>query len=206
MGTFQRLFNQLPAVKNIVCKNSSRGFSQTQVRQSYEGDGKTYVTILNKEHNAPLMIDSFSYAGFRLNNGLFVVGPVALFPQTILSWNVADDHEINEKSLSLFLNLAPRLDILLIGMGDSRQQQHQNQTKQNIMEMLRNLKPGDRPNIEVLPTEKAVTVYNFLTSEKRFVGAAMVPPTYYTPNLFDMYRTEYLTKKKEEGDFLLEEK
>lgn len=152
------------------------------------------------------MIDSFSLAGFRLNNGLFVVGPVALFPQSILSWNVADDHEINEKSLSLFLHMAPRLDILLIGLSDARQQQFQSQTKKNIMEMMQHLKPGDRPSIEVLPTEKAVQVYNFLTSEKRFVGAALVPPTYYTPNLFDLYRTEYLTKKKEEGDYVLEDK
>ena len=36
----------------------------------------------------------------------------------ILSWNVEDHKEINEKSLSLFKLLDPKIDILIIGTGD----------------------------------------------------------------------------------------
>ena len=48
---------------------------------SYEGDGKTSVSIMNKEVDAGLMINSFSQMGFRLNNGLMVIGPMAIFPK-----------------------------------------------------------------------------------------------------------------------------
>jgi NADH dehydrogenase [ubiquinone] 1 alpha subcomplex assembly factor 3 len=47
--------------------------------KAYEGDGKTSATVLNSEDGAGLMIDSFSQTGFRLNNGMLVVGPMAIF-------------------------------------------------------------------------------------------------------------------------------
>lgn len=48
---------------------------------SYEGDGKTKVNILNRELELGLMINSYSQYGFRLNNDLKVVGPMAIFPR-----------------------------------------------------------------------------------------------------------------------------
>lgn len=48
---------------------------------TYDGDGKTKVSILNHELEAGLMINAFSQMGFRLNNGMMVVGPMALFPR-----------------------------------------------------------------------------------------------------------------------------
>lgn len=48
---------------------------------SYEGDGKTTVSILNQEAEAGLMINAFSQMGFRLNNGMMVLGPMAIFPR-----------------------------------------------------------------------------------------------------------------------------
>ena len=48
---------------------------------TYEGDGKTSVQILNKELDAGLMINSFSQVGFRLNNGMMILGPMAIFPK-----------------------------------------------------------------------------------------------------------------------------
>lgn len=48
---------------------------------TYEGDGKTKVQILNKEIDLGLMINSYSQYGFRLNNELKVVGPLAIFPR-----------------------------------------------------------------------------------------------------------------------------
>lgn len=56
-------------------------FSMQAGTSSYEGDGKTTVSILNQEVDAGLMINSFSQMGFRLNNGMMVIGPMAIFPK-----------------------------------------------------------------------------------------------------------------------------
>lgn len=50
---------------------------------TYEGDGKTKVNILNRETDLGLMINSYSQYGFRLNNELRVVGPMAIFPRYV---------------------------------------------------------------------------------------------------------------------------
>lgn len=61
------------------CYNSSR--SMNAGTSSYEGDGKTNVSILNKELDSGIMINAFSQMGFRLNNGMMVVGPMVIFPR-----------------------------------------------------------------------------------------------------------------------------
>lgn len=48
---------------------------------AYEGDGKTTVTVLNKDIDSGLMVDTYSQYGFRLNNDLVVMGPMAIFPK-----------------------------------------------------------------------------------------------------------------------------
>lgn len=48
---------------------------------TYHGDGKTKVNILNRELELGLMINSYSQVGFRLNNELRVIGPMAIFPR-----------------------------------------------------------------------------------------------------------------------------
>ncbi|KAG8318676.1 NADH dehydrogenase [ubiquinone] 1 alpha subcomplex assembly factor 3 [Homalodisca vitripennis] len=197
-----RTFNK----SGVVIEKHIRRFSVNSSQlAAYEADGKTTVNILNSEEGASMMINSYSLLGFRLNNGIFVVGPVAMFPRTVLSWNVKDDYDVNEKSLSLFLHLAPKLDVLVIGLSDARNQQLLMNVRKEVYEMMNRWKPEDRMNIEVLPTEKAVTTFNFLNAEKRFVGAALIPPTHYSATLDDEFRTAYLTKKREskENDILL---
>lgn len=56
-------------------------FSVQSGTSTYEGDGKTTVSILNKEVDGGLMINAFSQMGFRLNNGMMVIGPMAIFPK-----------------------------------------------------------------------------------------------------------------------------
>lgn len=51
----------------------------TRQASTYDGDGKTSINILNKEMENGLMINSYSQFGFRLNNELVIVGPMALF-------------------------------------------------------------------------------------------------------------------------------
>lgn len=48
---------------------------------TYDGDGKTSVSVLNKDLDNGIMINAISKLGFRLNNDLLVVGPVIIFPK-----------------------------------------------------------------------------------------------------------------------------
>uniref|UniRef100_T1HCR8 Uncharacterized protein n=1 Tax=Rhodnius prolixus TaxID=13249 RepID=T1HCR8_RHOPR len=120
-------------------------------------------------------------AGFRLNNGMFVIGPMIIFPKTVLSWNVEGDHDINEKSLVLIPLLEPRLDILVIGYGKTTVD------RPKFDELVMNLRRQRKYlNVEVLPTEKAATTYNFVAAEGRFVAAALIPPleiSYYEEDM-----------------------
>lgn len=208
MAGFQRLismsFKNMGLVRpnNVLRACNNTLYIQRPLQSAYGSDGKTYVSILNNEQDAPLMIDSYSMVGFRMNNGLFVVGPVALFPHSILSWNIEDDKSINESSLSLFLHLAPKLDLLIIGLSDPRNKELIAETRQNVYRIISEVRKGEKINIEVMPTEKAVTTFNYVNCEQRFVAAALIPPTFYTPSLDDEYCTAYLTKKKETGDFI----
>lgn len=61
--------------------NSVARYSLQTGTASYEGDGKTTVSILNQEVEGGLMINAFSQMGFRLNNGMMVLGPMAIFPK-----------------------------------------------------------------------------------------------------------------------------
>lgn len=138
---------------------------------SYEGDGKTTVSFLSRDAEDLIMINGYSKLGFRLTSGLFTVGPVIVFPRTILSWNVANDNDINEDSLSLFCNLEPSVDVLVIGLGNDDSFKNQS----FFIEKLKELKKLNF-NVELLPTVKAISTYNFLCAENRFVAAALIPP------------------------------
>jgi len=48
---------------------------------------RSTVSFLNDEMEG-MCISGFSSLGFLLNNGLRVIGPCAVFPRSILQWNV----------------------------------------------------------------------------------------------------------------------
>ncbi|XP_063240376.1 NADH dehydrogenase [ubiquinone] 1 alpha subcomplex assembly factor 3 isoform X1 [Bacillus rossius redtenbacheri] len=135
----------------------------------YEASGKTTVTILNKELSLGLMVDSFSQLGFRLNNGMSVLGPMAIFPRSVLSWNVESSRDINEDSLSLFFVLEPKIDILVLGIGDEG-------NNFRLWEDLYRTIHRHKINVEILPTEQACSTFNFLNVEGRCVAAGLIPP------------------------------
>lgn len=110
-----------------------------------------------------------SQGGFRLNNNFSILGPIAIFPKTVLSWRIKSIDDINEKSLSLFTILEPKLDVLIIGTGDYPRSRTFDKT---ILEFLRKY----RLNIEIVPTNQACAIFNFLNAEGRFVGAGLIPP------------------------------
>lgn len=160
---------------------------------SYEGDGKSTVKVLNIDFELGLMINSYSevsnsfcisqrhevesfrflplcsQAGFRLNVDTQIIGPMAIFPRSILGWNVDMTKHIDEHSLRLFCILEPKLDILIIGTGDE-------EVTPALINRIRSITKKYNLTVEVLKTEAAVSTFNWMNAESRFVAAALIPP------------------------------
>lgn len=103
--------------------------------------------------------------------------------RTVLSWAVESLECVNEESLSLFPLIEPKLDIIVLGIG--------NKTKD--LTFYRNLLPFARKhklNIEVLPTDQACSTFNFLSSEGRYVAGAFIPPQNVDSTDDDVLRTK----------------
>lgn len=153
-----------------VCKNSLSANSIRTTNQggAYEGDGKTTVNILNAKDQELILVNTYSNSGFRINTGLFFVGPVAIFPRTVFQWDVNSIHDINEESLSLFWLVEPKVDILIIGVGDRGLELDGN---------VRLFLSKKKITCEALATAEAIATFNFLNNDNRNVAAALIPPT-----------------------------
>ncbi|KAK3587568.1 hypothetical protein CHS0354_004858 [Potamilus streckersoni] len=139
-------------------------------RHNIEGDYiKTSMTFLGEEDEDYIHITAYSNMGFKLLNGPRIFGPCAIFPKSILHWNVSSVGDINEDSLTLFCILEPKIDILILGTGDDTKK-----FNYKLVKYLRSKGIG----VEVLPTDLACTTFNFLNAERRPVAAGLIPPTY----------------------------
>uniref|UniRef100_A0A1A9UDK1 NADH dehydrogenase [ubiquinone] 1 alpha subcomplex assembly factor 3 n=1 Tax=Glossina austeni TaxID=7395 RepID=A0A1A9UDK1_GLOAU len=147
--------------------------------KAYDCDGKTKVNIFNTQQELGIMITGYSQYGFRLNNDIVVIGPIAVFPKSVLSWNVDNLNDINEESLSLFTTLEPKIDVLILGVGD------QTPTSSFSKKILYFMKTH-KINVEVLRTEQACATFNFLNAENRMVASALIPPVHITYNENDV--------------------
>ncbi|XP_068905397.1 NADH dehydrogenase [ubiquinone] 1 alpha subcomplex assembly factor 3 isoform X2 [Tenebrio molitor] len=150
---------------------------------AYDAEGKTTVHILNNEAELGLMVNGFSQVGFRLNNDITVLGSMIIFPRSVLSWNVGDYTEITEESLSLLTILEPKLDLVVLGIGDPPKN----------LKVYQDLLPFSRKHkltFEILPTEQACATFNFLSSEGRHVAGALIPPETITPTGDDLLQTK----------------
>ncbi|XP_005185117.1 NADH dehydrogenase [ubiquinone] 1 alpha subcomplex assembly factor 3 [Musca domestica] len=150
--------------------------------KAYDYDGKTKIDIFNTQQDLGIMITGYSQFGFRMNNDMVVIGPVAVFPRSLLSWNVNSVEDINEASLSLFTALEPKIDVLILGIGD--QTPSPNISKE-ILSFMRKYKI----NVEVLRTEQACATFNFLNAENRMVASALIPPLHISYNENDLMAT-----------------
>jgi len=168
MVTPIHLLRQLKVTKaGLLCGRCiTLSQSTRQMAVDPEQAGRTTATLLNRETNLGILINGYSTVGFALNNGFNILGPLAIFPQSILSWNVGNVEGINEASLSLFLMIHPKIDILLIGTGNSGQQ-----IDRSLYSFVRSKGIG----LEVLPTPHACSTFNFLNTEGRRVAAGILP-------------------------------
>lgn len=138
---------------------------------AYQAPGKTTIDIINKKGADFHLITAYSRMGFRLANGSFVVGPLIVHDNTVLSWNIRGDLALNDDTLEFFYHLVPRLDLLIIGLGDA----------ENLGKIDRDVVTKIRRHgisIEILPSTRACAMYNFIAGTRN-VAAALIPPRYY---------------------------
>ena len=72
----------------------SRALPVRGVSMDDDGDvnpGTTTVEILNKEQDEGIFFEAYSQIGFLLSSGIRVMGPCAVFPKSILHWNVSTE-------------------------------------------------------------------------------------------------------------------
>lgn len=169
---------------NTLCNQLLKGCTShfTVVPRRWLNDtDKSTMTIVNQDTNLGILINSYSRAGFRLSNGMMAIGPIAIFPKSVLSWNVNTAEDINEESLSLFYTLEPKIDILVIGVGNPGQQ-----VSSKIIQYMKE----KHISLEISPTETACATYNFLNAEGRCVAGALIPPTQYRISEDDIASTK----------------
>lgn len=121
-----------------------------------------------------------------------------MFYRTVLSWNVESFEDINEQTLRLITLLEPRIDILILGVGDALMTPEF--TKRIRTYILKN-----RINIEILGTDIACSTFNFLNSEGRMVAALLIPPLHLRVNerdLMERHTRHNLYELEEPEDFI----
>ncbi|GMS96834.1 hypothetical protein PENTCL1PPCAC_19009, partial [Pristionchus entomophagus] len=132
---------------------------------------RSRVSFLSEEmlEAKQMGVRGLSTYGFRMIDGTFLYGPIALFPKTALSWRVATPDDITEESLALFAALEPKIDILVLGVGDKKDI---DKVRARVFPFLQEHKIG----LEISDTEDALATFNFLNAEGRYVAAALYPP------------------------------
>lgn len=72
---------------------------------------------------------------------------MAIFPRSILSWNIQTVDDITEESLSLFCVMEPKLEILVIGVGDG-------DVSPALSNRIKGITRKYKINVEILPTNQ----------------------------------------------------
>ncbi|KHN76221.1 NADH dehydrogenase [ubiquinone] 1 alpha subcomplex assembly factor 3 [Toxocara canis] len=173
----RRILLRCYARRLFSSKDSSR--NDTGVLTEYHltpmGDSdlspRSRLSLLSKEmlESKQMGIRGLSRMGFRMIDGTFLYGPIAVFPKVVLSWRVLTPNDINEESIEFFTLLEPKLDVLVVGPGD---QKSVDPVRRRIAAVLSKNKIG----LEIMNTEEAIATFNFLNAECRYVAAALYPP------------------------------
>ncbi|XP_072106423.1 NADH dehydrogenase [ubiquinone] 1 alpha subcomplex assembly factor 3, partial [Mobula birostris] len=155
---------QLRTCRRFVGRPLSRGHRTTPADDElYQ---RTTVSALERESRDSLFIDSYSQQGFTIG-GNRVLGPCALIPRALLYWDVQSYKDISADSLALFYLLEPKIEILVLGLGEC---------VQRLDPEVRAFMKTKGVALEILDTPNACATFNFLLSERPHVAAALIPP------------------------------
>lgn len=119
-------------------------------------------------------------AGFKLNTQVKVLGPMLLFPRTVLAWKIDGSNDVTEESLKLIDMLEPKIELLVLGLD--AEYHPQSPLMQDLRKLMRKLGIAH----EIQPVDKAISIFNFANGDGRYVVGAFVPPrgretTHITP-------------------------
>ncbi|XP_062522797.1 NADH dehydrogenase [ubiquinone] 1 alpha subcomplex assembly factor 3-like [Corticium candelabrum] len=130
--------------------------------------GATSLNILGPDNERKMVyINRYSTKGFTIN-GMRVFGSVALLPRAILQWKISDRKELTPEAFSLFHLVEPRIEILVLGLGD-----RSDRLNPDVHNFLR--RKGIP--VEIQSTQHACATFNFLMEEGRIAAAGLIPPT-----------------------------
>ena len=113
-------------------------------------------------YQAPL--EAYGNGGFRFA-GMSHRGSLLCLPTGMHAWNVNSPTELTLQSLSLVLEAADRIDVLLIGLGSDIAA---------IDPAIRLAMRERKIIVEAIGTGGAVRTYNILLAEERAVAAALI--------------------------------
>lgn len=74
-----------------------------------------------------------------------MIGPIILFPRAVFSWNIESAEKINHDSMMIFGLIQPKVDTLIIGIGEKADAR----VSTTILQFAHNHKL----NVEILTTE-----------------------------------------------------
>lgn len=115
-----------------------------------------------------------------------------------MSWNIESFEDINEHTLRLITLLEPKIDILILGVGDAV-------VTPEFSKSIRQFILKNRINIEILGTDIACSTFNFLNSEGRMVAALLIPPLHLRINeddLMERHKRHNLYELDEPEEFI----
>ena len=112
------------------------------------------------------VIERYAPSGFRVS-GVIYHGPVLVFPDRTLRWEVASASGITWESLSPVIEHGS-VRILLLGLGDRISV---------VAAALRTALGAAGITVEPMATGAACRTYNVLLAEDRRVAAALIPPS-----------------------------
>jgi uncharacterized protein len=111
------------------------------------------------------VIERYAAEGFRVS-GVIYRGPILVFPDRTMAWQVATAADVDGDSLAPVIEHGG-VEILLLGVGRSMQAP---------AAALRATLRAVRIAVEPMDTGAACRTYNVLIAEDRRVAAALIPP------------------------------
>jgi uncharacterized protein len=111
------------------------------------------------------IIERYAPSGFRVS-GVIHQGPILVFPDRTVAWDVATAAEVTSESLAPVIEHGG-VQILLLGLGRSIGV---------LPSSLRAALRAARISLEPMETGAACRTFNVLVAEDRHVAAALLPP------------------------------
>jgi uncharacterized protein len=109
-------------------------------------------------------IEAYGNGGFRFA-GMSHRGSLLCLPTGMHAWDILSPRDVTLATLSLVLEAADRIDVLMIGMGN------------DIARLDPEIRAAMRERqiiVEAISTGSAVRTYNILLAEQRAVAAALI--------------------------------